>query len=245
MHSYLDSYHCIRCGGFTLGLRKQRWLVQPRMGEAAQLEGISLISLLQGFGLGAGLIIAIGAQNAFILRQGLKRQHLFLTASVSTLCDAILILLGVGGLGTVIASIPMLTIIATWGGALFLLYFGLRSFRSAMVKSALDIGKASAQPARPGGAVLTVLAFSLLNPHAYLDTVVLVGSVGAHYQANERVSFALGAMLASCTWFFGLAYGAAWLAPLFRRPQSWRILDMVVGCIMWMIAASLIWTALR
>ncbi len=215
------------------------------MGEAAELESISLISLLQGFGLGAGLIIAIGAQNAFVLRQGLKRQHLFVTASISTLCDAILILLGVGGLGAVIASVPALTIIATWGGALFLLFFGLRSFRSAMVKSALDADKASTQPVRPGGAILAVLAFSLLNPHVYLDTVVLVGSVGAHYQANERVFFALGAMLASCAWFFGLAYGAAWLAPLFQRPLAWRILDSIVGCIMWTIAASLIWTALK
>jgi L-lysine exporter family protein LysE/ArgO len=215
------------------------------MGEAAELAGISLISLLQGFGLGAGLIIAIGAQNAFVLRQGLKRQHLFMTASISTLCDAILILLGVGGLGTVIANVPALTVIATWGGAVFLLFFGLRSFRSAVVKSALDTGKASAQPVSPGGAILAVLAFSLLNPHVYLDTVVLVGSVGAHYHANERVTFALGAILASCTWFFGLTYGAGWLAPLFRRPQAWRILDSIVGCIMWTIAASLIWTALR
>jgi L-lysine exporter family protein LysE/ArgO len=209
------------------------------------LAGISLISLLQGFGLGAGLIIAIGAQNAFVLRQGLKRQHLFVTASISTLCDAILIILGVGGLGAIIASVPALTIIATWGGALFLLFFGLRSFRSAMVTSALDADKASTQLASPGSTILAVLAFSLLNPHVYLDTVVLVGSVGAHYHANERVSFALGAVLASCTWFFGLAYGAAWLAPLFRRPLAWRILDIVVGCIMWTIAASLIWTALR
>ncbi len=204
-----------------------------------------MLSLLQGFGLGAGLIIAIGAQNAFVLRQGLKRQHLFLTASISTLCDAILIVLGVGGLSTVIANVPVLTIIATWGGVLFLLFFGLRSFRSAMGNSALATGKASAQPMRPGGTIIAVLVFSLLNPHVYLDTVVLVGSIGAHYHANERVSFALGAILASCTWFFGLAYGAAWLAPLFQRSLAWRILDIAVGCIMWTIAASLIWTALR
>ncbi len=204
-----------------------------------------MLSLLQGFGLGAGLIIAIGAQNAFILRQGLKRQYLFMTASLSTLCDTILILLGVGGLGTLIASVPALTIIATWGGALFLLFFVLRSFRAAVVASALNTGKASAQPVSPKGTILAVLAFSLLNPHVYLDTVVLVGSVGAHYHANERVSFALGAILASCTWFFGLTYGASWLAPLFRHPRAWRILDFIVGCIMWTIAASLIWTALR
>lgn len=177
--------------------------------------------MLQGFGLGAGLIIAIGAQNAFVLRQGLKRQYLFVTAGISTLCDAILILLGVGGLGALIASVPALTVIATWGGALFLLFFGLRSFRSAVGTSSLDTGKASAQPMRPGSTILAVLAFSLLNPHVYLDTVVLVGSVGAHYHANERVPFALGAILASCTWFFGLAYGSAWLAPLFRRPLAW------------------------
>ncbi len=90
-----------------------------------------------------------------------------------------------------------------------------------------------------------IFSSSLLNPHVYLDTVVLVGSVGAHYQAKERVSFALGAMLASCAWFFGLAYGAAWLAPLLQRPLAWRILDSIVGCIMWTIAASLIWTALK
>ncbi len=215
------------------------------MGETTELEGISLISLLQGFGLGAGLIIAIGAQNAFVLRQGLKRQHLFITASISTLCDAILILLGVGGLGTLIANVPVITLIATWGGAVFLLLFGLRSFRSAVVKSALDSGKAPAQPVSPGGTILAVLAFSLLNPHVYLDTVVLVGSVGAHYHVNERFYFALGAILASCTWFFGLSYGAGWLAPLFKRPLAWRILDSIVGCIMWTIAASLIWTAVR
>jgi L-lysine exporter family protein LysE/ArgO len=215
------------------------------MGETTELESFSLIPLLQGFGLGAGLIIAIGAQNAFVLRQGLKRQHLFATASISTLCDAILILLGVGGLGAFIASIPVLTLIATWGGAVFLLFFGIRSFRSAVVNSAPASGKAFAQPVSTGGTILTVLAFSLLNPHVYLDTVVLVGSVGAHYHANERVTFALGAILASCTWFFGLTYGAGWLAPLFRRPLAWRILDVIVGCIMWTIAASLIWTALR
>ncbi len=106
--------------------------MQPRMGETTQLAGISLIALLQGFGLGAALIMAIGAQNAFVLRQGLKQQHRFVTASISTLCDAVLILLRVGGLGTVIASKPVLTIMAKWGGALFLLCFGLRSFRSAM-----------------------------------------------------------------------------------------------------------------
>jgi L-lysine exporter family protein LysE/ArgO len=208
------------------------------------MSSFSLLPLIQGFGLGGSLIIAIGAQNAFVLRQGLKRQHVFATAFICTLCDAVLIALGVGGLGTLIAAIPVLTIIATWGGAAFLLYYGFRSFRSALKPSALDTDKTSVQATHLRNTILALLAISLLNPHVYLDTVVLVGSVGAHYPTQERLEFALGAMLASLTWFFGLAYGAGWLAPLFRRPIAWRILDAVVGCVMWTIAASLIWNAI-
>ncbi len=209
------------------------------------MPGISLSPLLQGFGLGASLIIAIGAQNAFVLRQGLRRQHVFATATVCTLCDAVLILLGVGGLGSLIATVPLLSALATWGGAAFLLFYGLRSFRSALRPGTLEASKPSAAAGKLRGTILTVLALSLLNPHVYLDTVVLVGSIGAHYPAGERASFALGAMLASLTWFFGLAYGASWLAPLFQRPLAWRVLDMLVGCVMWGIALSLIWTALH
>ncbi len=207
------------------------------------MTSISLLPLIQGFGLGASLIIAIGAQNAFVLRQGLKRQHVFATASICTLCDVVLIALGVGGLGTLIAAVPVLTIIATWGGAAFLLYYGFRSFRSALKPSTLDADNSSRQATHLRDTILAALAISLLNPHVYLDTVVLVGSVGAHYPAQERLEFALGAMLASLIWFFGLAYGAGRLAPLFRRPIAWRILDAVVCCIMWTIAASLIWNA--
>ena len=201
--------------------------------------------LLQGFGLGASLIIAIGAQNAFVLRQGLKRTHVLLTASICTLCDAVLIILGIGGLGTLISTNPVLTQIATWGGAAFLLYYGLRSFRSALKPAALETTSTTPQPVRIRETIATLLAISLLNPHVYLDTVVLVGSIGAHYPANERGYFALGAISASLTWFFGLAYGAAWLAPLFRRPVAWRILDALVGCVMWSIAGTLIWSAVR
>lgn len=199
---------------------------------------------LQGFGLGAGLIIAIGAQNAFVLRQGLLRRYVFVTALLCTLCDATLIALGVGGLGTLIAQAPTLTAIATWGGAAFLLWYGLRSFRAALRPSALNAAGATGTTSLRA-TVLTVLAFSLLNPHVYLDTVVLVGSIGARYPADQRGTFALGAMLASLIWFFGLAYGAAWLAPLFQRPIAWRILDAIIGGVMWTIAASLVWSALR
>jgi L-lysine exporter family protein LysE/ArgO len=201
--------------------------------------------LLQGFALGASLIIAIGAQNAFVLRQGLKRVHVFLSASVCTLCDMVLITLGVAGLGTLISTNPILTQIATWGGAAFLLYYGLRSFRSALKANILEAESAQDQPMRTRDTLVTLLAISLLNPHVYLDTVVLVGSIGAHYPEDQRIYFALGAMCASLVWFFGLAYGAAWLAPLFRRPMAWRILDALVGCVMWSIAGTLIWSALK
>lgn len=206
------------------------------------MSGLSLTPLIQGFSLGAGLIIAIGAQNAFVLQQGLKRRHVFVTASIGTLCDATLITLGVAGLGTLVSQIPALTAITTWGGAAFLLFYGFRSFKSASIPASLEANPSQAPPATLRGTVLAMLAVSLLNPHVYLDTVILIGSVGAQYLARERVAFALGAVLASFTWFFGLAYGAAWLAPLFRRPLAWRILDIGVGCIMWAIAASLIWS---
>jgi L-lysine exporter family protein LysE/ArgO len=201
----------------------------------------SLLPLLQGFALGAGLIVAIGAQNAFVLQQGLKRQHVLATALVCTLCDGLLIAAGVAGVGTLIAQSRLWTGVATWGGVLFLLFYGLRSFRSALRPGILDAEQNRLEGTTLPATVLAVLGVSLLNPHVYLDTVVLVGSVGARYPGTERLAFAIGAGLASLTWFFALAFGSAWLAPLFRRPLAWRILDLGVGCVMWIIAASLAW----
>ena len=200
---------------------------------------LPIIPFLQGFGLGAGLIIAIGAQNAFVLQQGLKRQHVLATALVCTLCDALLIVLGVAGLGVLIAQNPLLTAIATWGGVLFLFFYGLRSFWSALRPGVLDAEQSRLEGATLRATVLAVLGVSLLNPHVYLDTVVLVGSVGGRYPPVERLAFAIGAICASLSWFFGLAYGSAGLAPLFRRRRAWQLLDIGVGCVMWMIAGSL------
>jgi L-lysine exporter family protein LysE/ArgO len=202
---------------------------------------LSLISpLLQGFGLGAGLIVAIGAQNAFVLRQGLKRQHVFVVASLSTLSDAMLIFLGQAGLGALITASPIVAQVVTWCGIAFLLVYGFRSFKAAVTSEAFE-AEASAAPFHLRETVTTILAVSLLNPHAFLDTVVLLGSVGAHYPLASRLSFALGAVLASLLWFFSLAYGAAWLAPLFYQPRTWRVLDIGVGSVMWGIAFSLLW----
>ncbi len=201
-------------------------------------------ALLRGLGLGFGLIVAIGAQNAYVLRQGLRRQYVFVTALTSLFGDAVLITLGVAGLGTIIAQSAILSFVATWGGAAFLLFFGFRSFRSAIKPGVLETETAGDAPHSMRRAALTTLAFSLLNPHVYLDTVVLIGSVGARFPANERFSFGLGAVIASAVWFFGLVYGAALVAPLFRRPVVWQALDIFVGCVMWLIAFSLIGSAL-
>ena len=204
-----------------------------------------LPALLQGLGLAAGLIIAIGAQNAFVLQQGLKRQHVFVTASICTFSDAILILLGIGGLGTLLTANSAVAHIVTWAGVLFLLVYGFRSFQAAFASKTFEAKASPVQSVRLRDTVTTALALSILNPHAFLDTVVLLGSVGAQYHLVERFAFALGAMLASLIWFFSLVYSSAWLAPLFRHQRTWRVLDMSIGCVMWSIVFSLLWKVIR
>ncbi len=193
----------------------------------------------RGLGLGASLIVAIGAQNAFVLRQGLKREGRLTVAAVCAGCDAILIALGAAGFGGVIARLPWLTSGALWLGALFLLWYGFNAFRRALRPETL----AEALPVTGAGLLSAALALSLLNPHVYLDTVVLIGGLSAQYAFLPRVWFALGAITASGVWFFGLAYGAALLVPLFRRSVTWRILDTLIGVIMWSLALSLLRTA--
>jgi L-lysine exporter family protein LysE/ArgO len=199
-----------------------------------------LRAIFEGFIFGAGLIIAIGAQNAFVLRQGLTRNHVFATALICTLSDMVLIALGVGGLGTVIASSQVLTSIAAWGGGLFLLYYGARSFISARKSQGINSLEKSVSPDTLRKTIAAALGFSLLNPHVYIDTVVLIGSLGAQYPVDTRWGFAGGAMLASLSWFFGLAYGAARLTPIFEKPLAAKLLDILIGVIMWMIAFSLL-----
>ena len=195
-------------------------------------------AFLRGFGLGLSLIVAIGAQNAFVLRQGLKREHRFFVALTCTLCDAILIGLGTAGFGSLIAHNPLWTRAAAWAGAVFLFFYGARAFRNAWKPSTLTT--TDAPPASSGSILATLLALSLLNPHVYLDTVVLVGGLSAQYPPRPRLFFALGAMTASLLWFFALAFGASLLAPLFRRPLAWRVLDTGIGVVMWSIALGLL-----
>lgn len=194
-----------------------------------------------GFGFGASLIIAIGAQNAFVLRQGLMRRYVFEVALTCALVDATLISAGAGGVGALIAAHPTVTAVAAWGGVIFLGFYGARSFYAALKPGALRAEQAGAEPdeASRGAVIAATLAVSLLNPHVYLDTVVLLGSVSAQYGGDVRAFFAIGAMCASFVWFFSIAYGARLLAPLFARPVAWRVLDVIVGCVMWWIAVTL------
>jgi L-lysine exporter family protein LysE/ArgO len=194
--------------------------------------------VIAGFLVGGGLIVAIGAQNAFVLRQGLARRHVFPVALFCALSDAALILLGVGGLGALVVASPALLKIATWGGAAFLLAYGAFAFRRAFSPSAMQM--ADTVSGSLSAALAACAAFTFLNPHVWLDTVVLVGSISATHGAQGRWIFGLGAALASFCWFFSLAYGARLLTPFFADPRAWRMLDIVIGGVMWAIAATLL-----
>ena len=196
-------------------------------------------ALLFGFSLGFSLILAIGAQNAFVLRQGLKGEHVFLVCLICALSDAILILIGVSGFHVLVAAYPSLVSVARYGGAAFLVVYGLLSFyRALRVQKGLEPSAIKSSSAWQ--AALTCLAFTWLNPHVYLDTVVLLGSVSTQF--SDRIAwFAGGAVTASFVFFFGLGYGAALLRPLFARALAWRVLDFVIAIVMWSIAARLLW----
>jgi L-lysine exporter family protein LysE/ArgO len=198
-----------------------------------------LSSYLSGAGLGASLIIAIGAQNAYVLRQGLKQRHVGLVVAICAAIDVLLIALGIGGMGALIARAPFLLDVIRWAGAIFVFLYGARAFLAAWRGPGhLDASNDETQTAL--GAASTVLALSLLNPHVYLDTVVLLGGIGARYGWPLNAWFAAGAMTASIIWFTTLGYGARLLQPWFEKDVAWRVLDVIVGCVMWWIAAALL-----
>ena len=194
-------------------------------------------AVFAGFLLSLSLILAIGAQNAFVLRQGLARQHVFWVCLTCAASDALLIAAGVAGFGSIGSALPWFEPVMRFGGAGFLLWYGWRNARSAWVGGH---ALAAEGPARVSlhRTILTVLALTWLNPHVYLDTVVLLGSVSAQY--DDRLSFGVGAVLASFCFFFALGYGARMLAPLFARPRSWQILDGLIAVTMWAIAVKLL-----
>lgn len=193
----------------------------------------------EGFIIMSGLIVAIGAQNAFVLKQGVQQNHVGLIALICASIDAILISVGVGGLGAIIASNEIVLMVSRWGGAIFLACYGLRSFWMAFKNQSFKIDS-KGQKLSLKKLILMSLAVSLLNPHVYIDTCMLIGSVGAQFPAEERPFFAFGASLVSFIWFFTIGYGAKSLIPLFKKPAAWKIFDCTAGVMMIWIAISLV-----
>ncbi len=194
-------------------------------------------AFLSGMGTGLSLILAIGAQNAFVLKQGLLRHHVFAVCAFCALSDAILIAAGVAGAGAIAERAPWFLSAMRWGGAAFLIWYGFKSFRAAL-RGGEGLRPEGAVPPSLAATIGTIAALTWLNPHVYLDTVVLLGSVSS--ASDDRLAFAVGAMTGSFLFFFSLGYGARLLAPLFARPLAWRILDAGVGVVMWTIAATLV-----
>ncbi len=194
---------------------------------------------ITGLGTGAGLIIAIGAQNAFVLSQGIRKRYIFTVPLICALCDTLLIIAGVAGMGALIERSPLLIKAASWGGAAFLFFCGTRNFISAWKNTGGLNKKESGEQSRQQ-VVLMTLAVTLLNPHVYLDTVVLLGSMSGTFPGMGRYYFGAGALTMSFLWFFGLSLGAGKLAPFFRTPRTWQVLDTLIGMIMWIIAFRLL-----
>ncbi len=194
---------------------------------------------VQAFALGLGLIVAIGAQNAFVLRQGLRREHVGAVVAFCALSDALLIAAGVFGMAQALGEHPLVAQTLALVGAAFLFAYGWQALRRARRASQLQVELNSARMS-VGAALAQAAAFTLLNPHVYLDTVLLVGSIGAQHPSDLRGWFVAGACFASVVWFGTLGYGARWLAPWFARPKAWQILDGLIGLTMWVLAALLV-----
>ena len=199
-----------------------------------------MIPFLEGIALGASLIIAIGPQNAFVIQQGILRQHVFLAAFVCTLVDVVLIIVGAAGFGTLIAIIPSLKTYFLWGGILFLMGYGtlslISSFKHPGNEDSLGKNESGYSSKNRKSIIITAAGFSLLNPHVYLDTVILLGGLAAQYDIPERNYFAFGAIMASVVWFYGIGYGATLVAPWFESSRGKRILDLVIAMIMFVLA---------
>jgi L-lysine exporter family protein LysE/ArgO len=200
-----------------------------------------LSAVLAGFFLGGSLILAIGAQNAFILRQGLLRQYVLPLTLFCAVSDATLILAGVAGFGEAIKAAPGVLNIVKWVGAAFLVCYGLLAFKRALQPSRMAASEGRGLPL--SAALAQCAAFTWLNPHVYLDTVVLIGGISTTFN-NQRWWFAIGAVTASFVWFLGLGYGARLLTPVFAKPAAWRVLDTIIGCVMCGLAVKVLTTPL-
>ena len=196
-----------------------------------------MFAFLPGFFTGLSLIIAIGAQNAFVIRQGLTKRHVFTVVAICSVIDASLIALGIGGLGAAISGLPWLLEVIRWFGVAYLTWFGIKSLISATKNQTMDASGVENKSAAK--VIATVVALSLLNPHVYLDTVIFVGGVGNTFGEN-RWFFAYGAMLASLVWFISIGYGAKAAARFMAKPIFWKVLDGLIAVIMFTLAITLV-----
>ena len=196
-----------------------------------------MIAALTGFATGLGLIIAIGAQNAFVLRQGLRREFVFPIVLFAAVSDALLIIVGIAGLGALIQGFPLALEVIRYAGAAYLTWFGISAVRRAMKPSTLEA--ASEGKGTLAGALLSIAALTYLNPHVYLDTVILLGGVANQF-SDDRWVFGLGAATASFVWFFSLGYFAKFLSRFVSSPKFWRVLDSFIAVLMFTIAVLLL-----
>ncbi|WP_039055327.1 arginine exporter ArgO [Enterobacter sp. Bisph1] len=192
----------------------------------------------QGLMLGAALILPLGPQNAFVMNQGIRRQYHLMTALLCTLSDVILICAGVFGGSALLMQSPWLLALVTWGGVAFLLWYGFGALKTAFSRN-LDVAETDALRQGRGRIIATLLAVTWLNPHVYLDTFVVLGSLGGQLASEPKRWFALGTVSASFVWFFTLALLAAWLAPRLRTAKAQRVINALVGLVMWFIALQL------
>ncbi|WP_409311284.1 arginine exporter ArgO [Pectobacterium sp. B1J-3] len=197
-----------------------------------------LAVFLQGFLLGAAMILPLGPQNAFVMNQGIRRQYHLMIALLCSLSDVVLICAGIFGGSALLSQSSLLMAMVTWGGVAFLLWYGWGAMKTAFSKN-ISLADAEIMKQSRWRIIVTMLAVTWLNPHVYLDTFVVLGSVGSQFGTGARSWFAIGTIVASFTWFFSLALLAAWLAPWLNRPRSQRIINLFVGVVMWGIAIQL------
>ncbi len=200
-----------------------------------------MLAFLPGFFAGLSLIVAIGAQNAFVIRQGLTRQHVFVVVAICAIADAALIALGIAGLGAIIQGLPVLLEVVRWFGVAYLTWFGIKSVRSAFKSEVMDTS--GTQTSSMKKVIASVLGFTLLNPHVYLDTVILLGSISNQF-ADNRWMFGFGAMTASVVWFSSIGFGARAASRFMSKPIFWRVLDSLIAAVMFSIAFYLAFASL-
>lgn len=194
---------------------------------------------LEGIVLSAGLIIAIGAQNAYVLKQGIQNNHIFWVATICFLCDFALMSIGILGVGNLVAKSEVFQLILATLGALYILMFAYQSFRAMWADTVMEMDQVQSKGSLKA-VVLGALAITLLNPHVYLDTVVIIGSIAGTLEDHHKIAFLLGTLTASCLWFYSLGFGARLLAPIFKKPLTWRILNFLIGCMMLFIGYQLL-----